>query len=168
MGFTLFFIAILLIFGGVAALAIKSGVDVVEVKNAIRDAEPKHFTPRNALFIFGPSANHPSCKLQRRLLKPALAALIREDVTVMEVYGEGLPMKNGEGVDWLDASLLRHAMNAEAGFAVVYVDGAGRTLFRSEGPVLAADIFRRARLGENDRPGDGAKRSAVLRKLKAA
>jgi hypothetical protein len=72
-------------------------------------------------------------------------------------------------MDWLDASLLRHAMNAEEGFFVVYVDHDGKTLFRSEAPMLARDIIDRARLGVERGPGGAApKKSLVLKKLRAA
>ncbi|MEM9617608.1 MAG: hypothetical protein AAF936_06570 [Pseudomonadota bacterium] len=106
--------------------------------------------------------------MQRRLLKPAIPALIREDVTVMEVYGDDTPRKNGEPIEWLDPSLLRHALDAEHGFFIIYVDDAGKSCFRSEAPMVTADILRRARLDIPPPKGDGPAKSSVLKKLRAA
>lgn len=169
MGLTLLILAICVIFGAIAFFAARGPIDVSDLRAAIREASPKRFSPRNALFIIGPSANHKSCRLQRRLLKPAIAALIREDVSVIEVYGLNRPTKNGEEMDWLDAPLLRHAMDAEEGFFVIYVDAEGKTLLRSEAPMLAGDIIERALQGVARGPqGGGRKRSLVLKKLRAA
>lgn len=167
MGLTLLILAICLIFGAIAYFAARGPIATVDLKAAIREVEPKRFSPKNTLFIIGPTANHNACRMQRRLLKPAIAALIREDVSVIEVYGQNRPTKNGETMDWLDASLLRHAMDAEEGFFVIYVDADGKTVFRSEAPMLARDVVARARLG--DGPVGGAPRkSLVLKKLRAA
>jgi hypothetical protein len=60
-------------------------------------------------------------------------------------------------------------MDAEDGFYVIYVDEDGKTVFRSEAPMLARDIVERARLGVGRGPGDEpSKKSSVLRKLRAA
>lgn len=169
MGLTLLILATCIIFGAIAYFAARGPLALPDIKAAIREAEPKRFSPKNTLFIIGPSANHNPCRMQRRLLKPAIAALIREDVSVIEVYGQTRPTKNGEQMDWLDASLLRHAMNAEEGFYVIYVDADGKTLFRSEAPMLARDIIERARLGVERGPGGAPpKKSMVLKKLRAA
>lgn len=169
MGLTLLILATCIFFGAIAYFAARGPLLLPDIRAAIREAEPKRFSPRNTLFIIGPSANHNACRMQRRLLKPAIAALIREDVSVIEVYGQSRPTKNGEQMDWLDASLLRHAMNAEEGFFVVYVDHEGKTLFRSEAPMLARDIIDRARLGVDRGPGGApSKKSPVLKKLRAA
>ncbi|MEZ5921014.1 MAG: hypothetical protein R3C60_06635 [Parvularculaceae bacterium] len=168
MGLTLLIVSITVIFGAVAFLAARGPIAMPDLKTAIRAAEPKRFSPRNTLFIIGPTANHSACRLQRRLLKPAIAALIREDVSVIEVYGQNRPRLNGEPMDWLDASLMRHAMDAEEGFYVIFVDGDGKTLFRSEAPMLARDIIEQARLGVDHPDPDGPKKSLVLRKLRAA
>ena len=87
----------------------------------------------------------------------------------MEVYGDATPRQNGEPMDWLDPALLRHALNAEGGFFVIYVDDAGKTLFRSEAPMVTSDILRRARLDIDapSRPG-AARKNAILKKLSAA
>lgn len=89
----------------------------------------------------------------------------------MEVYGDDRPRKNGDPVDWLDPSLLRHALGAEDGFFVIYVDENGKTRFQSAAPMVTADILRHARL-EIDTPERAAasnnRRSSVLDKLSAA
>ncbi|OFX01557.1 MAG: hypothetical protein A3E78_08920 [Alphaproteobacteria bacterium RIFCSPHIGHO2_12_FULL_63_12] len=169
MGLTLLILATCILFGGIAYFAARGPLPLPDIKAAIREAEPKRFSPRNTLFIIGPTANHNACRMQRRLLKPAIAALIREDVSVIEVYGQARPTKNGEQMEWLDASLLRHAMNADEGFFVIYVDADGKSLFRSEAPMLARDIIDRARLGVERGPGGAPpKKSLVLKKLRAA
>jgi hypothetical protein len=169
MGLTLLILATCIIFGAIAYFAARGPIAMPDIKAAIRETEPKRFSPKNTLFIIGPTANHNACRMQRRLLKPAIAALIREDVSVIEVYGQTRPTKNGEEMDWLDASLLRHAMDAEEGFFVIYVDDDGKTLFRSEAPMLARDIVERARLGVDRGPGgEPPKKSLVLKKLRAA
>ncbi|MEE2690581.1 MAG: hypothetical protein VX640_03465 [Pseudomonadota bacterium] len=176
MGLTVVIIAFCLALGALAAVAagrpglFKSvAADLRAALGAdIRAARPKRFSPKKTLFLIGPSAAHPACRLQRRLLKPAIAAFIREDVTVMEVYGDERPEQNGEPVDWLDAALLRHAMNAEEGFFLIYVDENGKTVLRSQAPMVTADILARAGL-DVDAPQSGKRRkSAVLKKLRAA
>jgi hypothetical protein len=167
MGLTALILAICVIFGAVAFFAARGPIAVPDIRAAIKSAEPKQFSPRNTLFIIGPSANHNACRLQRRLLRPAIAALIRADIAVIEVYGQNRPTRNGEEMDWLDAALLRHAMDAETGFFVLYVDGEGKTKFRSEAPMLARDIVARAGLGVDRRP-DPPRKSVVLKKLRAA
>ena len=167
MGLTILILSICVIFGAVAWLAARGPLPVDDIKAAIKDAEPKRFTPRNAIFVIGPSANHNPCRLQRRLLKPAIASLIRADVSVIEVYGLNRPRKNGEPMDWLDASLLRHAMDAEDGCYVIYVDADGKTLIRSEAQMLARDIIKRAGLDDDHAPPSG-KKTLVLKKLRAA
>jgi len=170
MELTFAIIATCLVFGFVAALASFRPNLIPEIGSSLRNAETvKKFSPRNTLFIIGSSANHPACRMQRRLLKPAIAALIREDVSDMEVYGEATPRQNGDPIDWLDPALLRHALNAEGGFFVIYVDDEGKTLFKSEAPMVTADILHRARLdiAAPARGGPG-RRNAVLKKLRAA
>ena len=106
--------------------------------------------------------------MQRRLLKPAIPALIREEITVMEVYGADRPRKNGEPVDWLDPSLLRHALGAEDGFFVIYVDERGKTRFHSPAPMVTSDILRLGRLDINAPERGRGRRSSILDKLSAA
>ena len=64
----------------------------------------------------------------------------------MEIYGDGPPRKNGELLPWLDPSLLRHALDAEEGFAIVYVGEDGKTVFRRQSPMLTDMIAERAGL----------------------
>ena len=169
MGLTLLIIAVCIIFGLAAWFAAQDPVRVGAIREAIRDAEPKRFSPRRTLFVIGPSANAHACRIQRKLLKPAIATLIGADVCVIEVYGQNRPRKNGEPMQWLDASLLRHAMDAEDGFFVIYVDDAGKTLFRCEAPMLAGDILARAGLDAGPlAAAGGKKKSLVLKKLRAA
>lgn len=168
MGLTLLILAICIIFGAIAYFAARGPIVAPDIKAAIREVEPKRFSPKNTLFIIGPVANHNACRMQRRLLRPALAALIGADVSVIEVYGLARPTKNGEPMEWLDASLLRHAMDAEEGFFVIFVDAEGKTIFRSEAPMLARDIIARAGLGVDRGPGAAPKKSLVLKKLRAA
>lgn len=169
MGLTFFIIATCLIFGFIAAVASFRPKLIPDIGANLRRADPiKKFSPRSTLFIIGPAANHQACRMQRRLLKPAIPALIREDVSVIEVYGEGKPRKNGEPIDWLDSSLLRHALDAERGFFVVYVDDTGKTRFRREAPMVTTDILRLANL-EIAAPGkNGGGKSSILKKLRAA
>jgi hypothetical protein len=169
MGLTFLIIAICIIFGGVAALSARGPIVLPDFKAAIKGADVKRFSPKKTLFVIGPSVNAHACKIQRRLLKPAIAALIRDDVKVIEVYGDDRPRENGAPMEWLDASLLRHAMNAEEGFFVIYVDIDGQTIFRSEAPMLARDIIKRARLNVEPAPSaHPAKKSLLLKKLRAA
>lgn len=169
MGLSFFIIAICLVFGFIAAIASfrpnllpEIGANLRHVKNV------KQFSPKNTLFIVGPSPNHPACRLQRRLLKPAIPVLIREDITVMEVYGEETPRRNGDLVDWLDPSLLRHALDAENGFYVVYVDANGKTRYKNEAPMVTADLLHFAGLNVEAGAKPGKKASAILKKLRAA
>jgi hypothetical protein len=169
MELTFAIIATCLVFGFVAAIASVRPNLIPEIGASLRKAETvKKFSPKNTLFIVGTYANHPACKMQRRLLKPAIAALIRNDVTVMEVYGDETPRQNGEDMDWLDPALLRHALNAEDGFYVIYVDDDGKTLFRSEAPVVTSDILSRARLDISAPSGGKKRKNPVLKKLRAA
>lgn len=169
MGLSLFIIATCLIFGFIAAVASFRPNLIPELSASLRRAEPvKKFSPRNTLFIIGPAVNHPACRMQRRLLKPAIPALIREDVTVIEVYGDEQPRKNGAIIDWLDPSLLRHALDAESGFCVLYVNAEGKTRFRSEAPMVTADILRRACIEISPPSKAGDRKSAILKKLRAA
>lgn len=169
MGLSFFIIATCLIFGFIAAIVSFRPNLFPEIRANLRRTEAvKQFSPRKTLFLIGPAANHSACRMQRRLLKPAIPALIREDVTVMEVYGDDTPRKNGEEVEWLDPSLLRHALDAEHGFFIIYVDDAGKSCFRSEAPMVTADILRRAHLDIPPPKGDGPAKSSVLKKLRAA
>jgi len=171
MGLSFLVISACLIFGIVAALASqRPGLlpEIGRTLNHVRKPDLKSFSPRKTLFIIGPSAKHPACRMQRRLLKPALAALIREDVSVMEIYGETTPRKNGELMKWLDPSLLRHAMDAEDGFFVIFVDNDGKTLFKNAAPMVTTDILSQARLGIHPSPAIGNRKSIVLKKLSAA
>ena len=169
MGLSIFIIAVCLIFGALAAVISFRPNLLPEIGASIRNVDPvKKFSPQNTLFIFGPAANHTACRLQRRLLKPAIPALIREDVSVIEAYGEDTPRKNGDLIEWLDPSLLRHALDAEHGFYLIYVDADGKTLFRSEAPMVMADILRHARLDISPPNKPGSKKSSVLKKLRAA
>jgi hypothetical protein len=168
MAMSILFIVFCLLLGGFAAIAMKSPMLLPGIGASLKDAQLKQFSPKRTLFIFGPTPNHPACRLQRRLLKPAVAALMRDDISIMEVYGNERPRKNGEDVDWLDPSLLRHAMSADGGFWLVYVDESGKSALRSEAPVLAADLLDRAGLEIALTPSSPRRRSAVLKRLRAA
>ena len=168
MGLTILIILVCLIFGAIAAISARGPIDIElpDFSSAFSAKDLQRFSPKKTLFIIGPADDHAACKLQRRLVKPALAALIREDIAVMEVYGDDTPTKNGEPLDWLDPALLRHAMDAEEGFVVAYVDEDGKTVFRSETPMPTAELAERTGARHTRRTGE--KRSAVLRKLQAA
>ncbi len=169
MGLTIAIAAICIAFGAFAAVAARGDFRMPDFAGLIGRADFKRFSPRKTLFIIGPSEDHSACRMQRRLLKPAIAALIRDDVAVIEIYGDETPRTNGEPMDWLDASLLRHAMTAEEGFYVIYVDDDGKTRFRSEAPMLTADILERAGLDTPALRGrGGARKSDILKKLRAA
>ncbi len=169
MGLSFFIIATCLVFGFIAVVASFRPNLIPDMGATLRRTDRvKNFSPRNTLFIIGPTANHPACRMQRRLLKPAIPALIREDVTVMEIYGDDKPRKNGERIEWLDPALLRHALDAEHGFIMVYVDDDGKTGFRSEAPMVTADILRLANLDILPPSKNGGGKSSVLKKLRAA
>ncbi|MGF1543268.1 MAG: hypothetical protein ACFB00_01960 [Parvularculaceae bacterium] len=168
MSLTFLFLAACLGFGGAAAVSARGPMKTPDLPAPFRENDLRRFTPRNTLFIVGPDANHPACKLQRRLLKPAIATLIREDVSVIELYGDSPARRNGDVIDWLDPALLRHAMDAESGFAVIYLDEAGRQLFRSEGPIVAPDLFARIGVEIDAATPKPSRASLVLSKLKAA
>ena len=170
MGISIVIIAICLIVGAAAAvLSLRPNI-ASEMTDSLRKTETvRKFSPKNTLFIIGPAANHQACRMQRRLLKPAIPALIREDVVVIELYGSDRPRKNGEPLDWLDPALLRHAIAAETGFNLIYVDPDGKTLFRSEAPMVTGEILRRARIEiDAPRPRAPSDKSSILKKLRAA
>ncbi len=175
---TLFIILLSLAFGGAAAFAARrpdlaSGFFPrlwAQLKSGFTASKPKRFSPRRTLFVIGPAVNHAACRLQRRLIKPALAALIRDDIAVIEVYGDEKPRKNGATMDWLDSALLRHALDAEQGFFLIFIDDSGKTAFRSPAPVITADLLAATGLKPVEVPQRGfSKRdSAILRRLRAA
>ena len=182
MAITLIIIAICLIFGGVAAFSAQGPITLPDFSKAISRNDFQQFSPQKTLFIIGPSEEHNGCKLQRRLVKPALAALIRDDVSVMEVYGDNTPTKNGEPLEWLDPSLLRHGLDAEDGFLTIYVNENGKTTLRSKAPVPTADLLDRIglsaanhssdtkRAGDPKSSGNGRidnDKSRILKKLQA-
>lgn len=170
MGLTLTIIAICLAFGGVAGVSALKPTLFADIRDQLRGVETlKRFSPRNTLFIIGPTANHPACRMQRRLLKPAIPALIAEDVCIIELYGGETPRKNGEDIDWLDPALLRHALDADRGFFIIYVDHDGKTRFRSEAPMVTADLLVRANLRIDHAPTRlRGGRSKILKRLRAA
>ncbi|MEM8770556.1 MAG: hypothetical protein AAGD92_02795 [Pseudomonadota bacterium] len=167
---TVLIISLCLIVGAVAALLSMRPNFVPEMTANLKRAETvKKFSPRNTLFIIGPAVNHSACRMQRRLLKPAIPALISEDVEVIELYGLDTPRKNGELIEWLDPALLRHALAAESGFYVIYVDPEGKTRFRSEAPMVTSDILDRARITiQRANSPERSGKSKVLRRLRAA
>lgn len=175
---TLIIFALCLASGGFAMLAAQrpgliSGLPQkigMAVRANLTASQPKRFSPRRTLFVIGPSANHPACRLQRRLIKPALAALIRDDIAVIEVYGDEQPRKNGAAMEWLDPSLLRHALDAEQGFFLIFIDDFGKTAFRSPAPVLTADLLSATGLAAAapSRSGFSKRNAAVLKRLRAA
>ncbi|MBY0422416.1 MAG: hypothetical protein K2Q06_08940 [Parvularculaceae bacterium] len=175
---SLIVIALCVVFGMFAAYASRRPDAIAAVlpklghglRAELTAARPKQFSPRRTLFLIGPSVNHAACRLQRRLIKPALAALIRDDVSVIELYGDEPARKNGAAIDWLDPALLRHAMEAETGFHLIYVDGDGKTAFRSSAPVVTQDLLERAGL-IGPAPGSrgfSRRNSAILKRLRAA
>lgn len=171
MGLSLLVLAACLALGLVAAISTARPSLLPDIGASLRNIDPvRKFSPSNTLFIIGPAPNHQACRMQRRLLKPAIPSFIREDITVMEVYGDDRPRKNGEPMSWLDPSLLRHALGAEDGFFVVYVGDKGRTLFRSQAPMVTKDILRRARLQFSAPDGDPkvAQKAAMMRRLRTA
>lgn len=155
MGLMLLIIAACLLCGVAAVFAVRNPTIAPQLADTLAQAHKpdlKSFSPRRTLFLIGPHANHAACRMQRRLLKPALAALIRDEVSVVEVYGATTPRKNGELMKWLDPALLRHALDAGEGFFVIYVDAAGKTVFRKEAPMVGADILALAGIeGLSDR-----------------
>lgn len=141
------------------------------IGDSMRAAQPKRFSPKKTLFLIGPSANHPACRLQRKLLKPALSPLMSGGVVVIELYGDDPARKNGAPIEWLDPALLRHAMDAEEGFLIAYVDAEGQTAFRYRAPMLTGDLLVEIGLREEPKRTDGRRfsrqDSAVLNRLRA-
>ena len=141
----LIFLAICLIAGSMAAIfslqpqwfpeltALADGTQG-SARSLSPDDPARRFSLQNTLLIVGPSSEHPACRMQRRLLKPAVPLLIRENVAIIEVYGEAHPRRNGEALMWLDPALLRLALDAEDGFYVIYVDDTEKTVFRPTVP----------------------------------
>ncbi|MEM9262847.1 MAG: hypothetical protein AAGA22_04645 [Pseudomonadota bacterium] len=138
------------------------------VSKGISGLEFKRFSPSRTLFIIGPTADHPACKMQRRLLKPAVALFIREEIRIVELYGDRAPRLNGDEITWLDPGLLRHAMQAETGFFVIFVNDAGKTTFRSDHPVVASDVFQKVGLAVRREPKPALDRSFALESLGSA
>ncbi|MEL6506580.1 MAG: hypothetical protein AAFR29_02995 [Pseudomonadota bacterium] len=180
MELTLIILAFGLIAGSVFAMLATRPTWLPELRSALQWRAPaetisapggtnRNFTLRNTLIIVGPQVNHATCRLQRRLLKPAVPLLIREDVAIMEIYADGPPRRNGELLSWLDASLLRHALNAEDGFTLVFVGDDGKTVFRRQSPMLTDMIADQAGLSVTpNTPKSTHEQSAVLRHLHAA
>ncbi|MEL6111814.1 MAG: hypothetical protein AAFR20_03325 [Pseudomonadota bacterium] len=180
MELTLIILAFGLIAGSVFAMVAARPSWLPELRSALHWKAPaetisppggtnRNFTLRNTLIIVGPQVNHATCRLQRRLLKPAVPMLIREDVAIIEIYGDGPPRRNGELLSWLDASLLRHALNAEDGFTLVFVGEHGKTVFRRQSPMLTDMIADQAGLSVTPAPQKpGHQQSTVLRHLHAA
>lgn len=169
-----FSIAVILVclFVGATGVALANSGDLLtwllKMFSRISNQGLKHYSPRNALFIIGPSAKHAACRYQRRLLKPALAALISKDVSIIEAYGNATPQMNGQKIAWLDSTLLRHGMNVETGFHVIYVDENGQTLFKSEAPMVASDILKKLNFAEPKSFSNSPSQSRVLKKLRTA
>ena len=136
---------------------------------ASAEGQKRGFSLASTLLIIGPEPNHAACRLQRKLLKPAIPLLIREDIAVMEVYGQNFPRKNGEPVAWLDPSLLRHALDADNGFHVIFVDQDGKTAFRNQAPMLTDMIAERAEINISAKNANQqSEKSDILRRLQAA
>lgn len=127
------------------------------------------FSVSKTLFLIGPSANHPACRLQRKLIKPTIPMLIREDIAVIEIYGDQAPRRNGDILEHIDGSLLRHAFGAEEGFFVVYVDEHGKTIFSKKSPMLTDMIAERTGLLLTPpNPSPEVANSHIIKRLKAA
>ncbi|MEM6413472.1 MAG: hypothetical protein AAF720_02315 [Pseudomonadota bacterium] len=168
MSVTLIVIGICLCFGAVAAIAARGPFSFEVRPRAFTRDDLKRFSPQKTLFIIGPSADHSACRLQRRLLKPAIALIIREDLSVIELYGDEQPLKNGDEIDWLDPDLMRHAMGVSSGFHVVYFDQEGRKTFTSNAPIVSNDLFDKIGLMPRSETSTPETSSRVLSKLRAA
>lgn len=179
MEFALIAIAACLVIGGLAAL-ISFRPDVLNDTPAapITDQSDHNdyirmknvqFSLNNTLLIIGPAPNHSACRMQRKLLKPAIPLLIREDISIIEIYGDASPRKNGEVLSWLDSSLLRHALDTHDGFFVIFVDATGKTRCRKKSPMLADMIADRTglRIQAPSKLGESVQ-SDIIRRLQAA
>ncbi len=175
MEFAFIVIAVCLVVGGLAALS--SGHQNIVENGELRipaqsgplaslGKKQTLFSLRNTLIIFGPKANHPTCRLQRKLLKPTIPMLIRDDIAVVEVYGNTPPRRNGDILPWLDASLLRHAFKAEDGFTILFVDQTGKAVFQKQSPMLSEMIAERTGLDLIAPPPRAT--SDIARRLQAA
>lgn len=180
MEMTLIFLAISLIIGSIAAIFAFQPQWLPEIHQArdwkssdhdhmVAETPMRSFSLSNTLLIIGPEKDHTACQIQRRLLKPAVPLLIREDVSIMEIYGLAAPRKNGEPLAWLDPALLRHALDAEDGFSIVYVGDDGKAVFQRRSPMLTEMIIDKARLNVAlpIKP-KAKKRSSILAHLQAA
>lgn len=99
-----------------------------------------NFNPARCLFLIGPEKNDPDCTDQRRAMKPLLQTMLDHDLSIVEIYGDRPPSRNGRVIEWLDTEILRQTMNAENGFHLVYVNDQGRASFHSIDPLSRQKI----------------------------
>ncbi len=99
-----------------------------------------NFNPARCLFLIGPEKNDPDCTDQRRAMKPLLQTMLDHDLSIVEIYGDRPPSRNGRVIEWLDTEILRQTMNAENGFHLVYVNDQGRASFHSIDPLSSQKI----------------------------
>ncbi|MEM9706142.1 MAG: hypothetical protein AAF850_08710 [Pseudomonadota bacterium] len=134
-------------FAAVSALLIYLNAALVAVATAVSKVssdDVRVFSPKRTVFILGPDASDQTCRIQRRFLKPVLAAFIRDEIAVVEAYGDDAVRRNGEPMGWPDAMLVRHALGAGEEFALILMDDDGRVAFRSERPVVGEEVLKRS------------------------
>jgi hypothetical protein len=93
---------------------------------------------RRAIVIFGPEQNDVVCVMQRRALKPLLLRIRSLRISVIEVYGNAEPRKNGDLMDKADNLALRRALRARGGFHLFCLDDDGDIILHGQRAVSHA------------------------------
>lgn len=102
-----------------------------------RDQNPKVCDLRRCIVIIGDSQNDDDCIRQRISLKPHLMMVRDARINVIEMYGRGLPRRNGKNLEWAENKHLRRTLHTEAGFHFMCIDDDGEIAMRVRMPVSA-------------------------------
>ena len=101
--------------------------------------EPSNsFDLRRSIVIIGAGQNAPDCVTQRRALRPLLMRLRNAGINVVEAYGEMVPRRNGQPLEWLDCDALRRSLGARHGFHLICLDNEAEVILRGRQPVSEA------------------------------
>lgn len=103
---------------------------------------------RRCLVIIGPEQNDEACVAQRRALKPLLMRIRHLGMNVIELYGSMTPRRNGRPLEWLDNGMLRRALKARTGFALICLDDESEIILRSSRPVSENSLSELISMGE--------------------
>ncbi|MEM9422951.1 MAG: hypothetical protein AAF986_10715 [Pseudomonadota bacterium] len=93
---------------------------------------------RRSIVIIGTEQNSPDCVSQRRALQPLLMRLRNAGINVVEIYGERVPRRNGQTLEWLDSDALRRNVGARHGFHLICLDNEAEIILRGRQPVSEA------------------------------